>query len=1014
MKKVVWVAAAVFTALLAGCSSAHISLGQPSAVSVPVGTLFPFNGQVQDSNGTIVWRLDGPGSLSNATGPSTVYTAPSTYDPANNKATLTAFISTAPDQKQVVAITIIKPSTTVDGGIPDLVSAVTVTYDERDIPTITCAKSVDCYAVLGFIHARDRLFQMDFYRRVGEGRISELVGEGGLAQDVGIRTFFTTRDGHSMLEELTAHTQEDPLLAPVLAAYVAGVNAYIAQIRADPSKLPAAYKQLQYVINPASTDDLPDWTAVDSLAVGRLFQFQLSENAEGEGDYGKWVSTWAALIGSGTAMDPAQLTIGLWIQSKSPIEAFTLAGSGAANAPSLVAQPSTLESLRSNREVINAASEKLDALRAIRALRGEPAGSNNWVVDGQHTDLGKAFVQNDPHQPLTYPSNFHLSHLIGTEDGLNVLGACFPGVPVALTGRGAHVGWGVTVVGYDVTDLYVETLAALPDGGPAVSFQGQPIGIINVPQTYKFRTATGLAISTTAPKAVQVSPPHGPIISAGPTAGTAISVRWTGQEVLTDDVRAFLRLNSATSVEDGRLALEGDPKPDGGSYTGYYTGAQNFVLADDQGNIAYVPHACVPQRPWASSPAVYPLPVVPMDGRGMFEWASGPDGGLLCVPNDKLPRAYPIDGGTGSNKGYLATANFDPLGVSADNNPYSNNPGGVPYLSFEWDDLGFRIARIQEVLDTKLADAGKVTQADMQALQTDHVVIAARPFIAYIQALSQGGQIPDGSNSAAAAAILFAWAAGSDGGAPPLDCPTGLAPGSLDPASAVNDSDPTNSANSKACLLFHTFLRRVLESTFTDEEAVAGVGRAPGNEVRALLTLLSGQVPNPNNVFCRDVGSNGAPLNSKTCQTQVLDALGFAYAQLKGAYGDESNWRWGRVHTLTFEFIVSGYPLIDRGFRPGPFPRPGGAWTVDVGRPTNLSSDTLSFPYGSGGAVRWLAAMDGNVAHTFNQLPGVQNSNDPYPFDQSTMLTDWVQNKYFNWPFNAADVTSVRTETFSP
>src|SRR5215469_2631690 len=755
MKKVVWAAAAVSAVLLAGCSSPNISLGQPNAVTVPVRGSFAFNGQVQNSSGTIHWKLDGPGSLSNISGLATVYLAPSTYDPANNKAKLTASISIDPDTKQEVAITITSaPSTSVDGGIPGLVSTVTVTYDEHDIPTINCTKSVDCYAVLGFIHARDRLFQMDFYRRVAEGRISELVGQSGLAQDEALRTFFTTRDGRSMLAVLTAHTQEDPLVAPVVAAYVAGVNAYIAQIRADPSKLPAAYKQLQYVIDPTKADDLPDWTPVDSLAVGRLFQFQLSENAEVEGDYGKWASTWAALIKSGTAMDPAQLSIGLWIQSKSPIEAFTLAGTGAANAPSLVAQPSTLESLRSNREVINAASEKLDALRAIHALRGEPAGSNNWVVDGQHTDLGKAFVNNDPHQPLTYPSNFHLSHLIGTQDGLNVLGACFPGVPVALTGRGAHVGWGATVVGYDVTDLYVETLTALPDGGPAVSFLGQPVGIIIVPQTYKFRTATGLATLTSAPP-VQVSPPHGPIISAGPSAGTAISVRWTGQEVLTDDVRAFLRLNSATSVEDGRLALEGDPKPDGGSYTGYYTGAQNFVLADDQGNIAYVPHACVPQRPWASSPAVYPLPVVPMDGRGMLEWASGPDGGLLCVPNDKLPRAYPIDGGTGSNKGYLATANFDPLGTTVDNNPYSNNPGGVPYLSFDWSDLGFRIARIQEVLDAKLANGGKVTQADMQALQTDHVMIAARPFIAYIQALSQGGQIPDGSNSAAAAAILL-------------------------------------------------------------------------------------------------------------------------------------------------------------------------------------------------------------------------------------------------------------------
>ena len=82
-----------------------------------------------------------------------------------------------------------------------------------------------------------------------------------------------------------------------------------------------------------------------------------------------------------------------------------------------------------------------------------------------------------------------------------------------------------------------------------------------------------------------------------------------------------------------------------------------------------------------------------MDGRGNFEWLTGPDGGILCVTDDKLPRAI------GSAKGYLATANSDPLGATADNNPYENNPGNTPYLSFAWSDfLGFRIGRIQEVL----------------------------------------------------------------------------------------------------------------------------------------------------------------------------------------------------------------------------------------------------------------------------------------------------------------------------
>ena len=458
----------------------------------------------------------------------------------------------------------------------------TVTYDERDIPTINCTKSVDCYAVLGFIHARDRLFEMDFFRRAARGQLAELVGDAALEQDEAIRTFFTKRDGFSMLFPLTDHVHEDADVSARLAAYANGINAFIGQVRGDASKLPAAYKQLQYVINPASADDLPDWTDVDTVAVARLFQFQLSETAEQEGDYGKWAATWSALIQGGVANDPGQLSIGLWIQSKSPIEAFTLSGSGAANAPNLVATPSTLESLRAAGPALGAATRKLDALRQIRSLMGSPPGSNNWVVDGAHTDIGQAFVANDPHLPLNYPSNFHLSHLIGTEDSLNVQGAIFPGVPATLIGRGAHVGWGVTVVGYDVTDLYVETLTAAPDGSPAVSFNGQPVKIIAVPQTYRFRTSTGLATLTDAP-VVKVSPPHGPIIAAGPTATTAISARWTGQETLTDDLRAFLRLNNAASVEDARQALEGDPKPDGGSYTGYYTGAQNFVLADDTG-----------------------------------------------------------------------------------------------------------------------------------------------------------------------------------------------------------------------------------------------------------------------------------------------------------------------------------------------------------------------------------------------------------------------------------------------
>src|SRR5262249_46353987 len=169
-------------------------------------------------------------------------------------------------------------------------------------------------------------------------------------------------------------------------------------------------------------------------------------------------------------------------------------------------------------------------------------------------------------------------------------------------------------------------------------------------------------------------------------------------------------------------------------------------------------------------------------------------------------------------------------------------------------------------------------------------------------------------NVAAAASMLVAWSQADAG--TPLDCPTGLAPGSLDPVSSVNDANPTNSANSAACLLFHTFLRRVLETTFVDEETAAGVSRNRLYEIRALITLLSGKIPNPGNSLCSDVNAQGQKIKDRTCASQMSDALGWAYQSLSKNYGAVANWRWGRVHTLTLPFIVSAYPLVDPPFQP--------------------------------------------------------------------------------------------------
>src|SRR3569833_414452 len=180
-------------------------------------------------------------------------------------------------------------------------------------------------------------------------------------------------------------------------------------------------------------------------------------------------------------------------------------------------------------------------------------------------------VANDPHLSLQYPPLFHLSTMTSAtaSDNLDITGGSFPGIPGALVGRGAHVGWGVTVVGYDVTDGYLEQFlpqASCPSAAPCVLFKGAPTAVIQVPVTFLARTADGLVDATTLfaadhkvpkpPDVITIVPQHGPGGGGGGAAGGAPSVRWTGQEGNTQDLRAFLGLNTATDVDSAMAALK--------------------------------------------------------------------------------------------------------------------------------------------------------------------------------------------------------------------------------------------------------------------------------------------------------------------------------------------------------------------------------------------------------------------------------------------------------------------------
>jgi acyl-homoserine lactone acylase PvdQ len=156
-------------------------------------------------------------------------------------------------------------------------------------------------------------------------------------------------------------------------------------------------------------------------------------------------------------------------------------------------------------------------------------------------------------------------------------------------------------------------------------------------------------------------------------------------------------------------------------------------------------------------------------------------------------------------------------------------------------------------------------------------------------------------------------------------------------------------------------------------------------------------------------------VSSKTCEQQVIAALTAAVMALRTAYGtDTKNWLWGRVHTMTTTSQLA--PLIAGGFSAGPFARPGGALTVDVGNPSGSQSSPLAFAYGSGSNVRFISVMDPVPANAQvkMQLPGPERDAPALFLNTLTLLGMYVQNQYFDFPYgHQVDNKGVSTQRFT-
>ena len=960
----------------------------PADASGKVSITGPTNFSAVIANTTaaevVTWTVSSGGTISTTTGLHTVLTPPT------GTATITLTAATADGLKASVEVTT-GPHVLTNETIPGLTAPVTVTYDAHNIPHIKCATKNDCYAVQGYVQAQDRFFTMDFLRHVARGHLAEMIGVDGLSQDVTIRTLFTTRAGHRVEDDLVASLAADEALT--FNAFATGINAYLNYLRANPGLMPGEYAQLPFPLTPT---DITEWTPQDTYAMGRLQQFQLSSTLGDEANY----STFAAGYASGPLADAGKMNA--WIRAAAPAteQAHTL--SPTASMFEIAAAPSIgpSQNLGPWQDVIAATNADYTKLRDFLRPMAASIGSNNWVVSAAKSKSGKAMVANDPHLSLQYPPLFHLFTMTSADpaDNMDITGGSFPGIPGALVGRGKNVGWGVTVVGYDVTDLYSEQI--VPNGqfgctGPAgcVTFGSgagtQIIPLLPVPITFKMRTALGVVTvppGGSIPPVTLIVPHHGPIIKANPTTGAALSVRWNGQEGNTHDLSAFLGLNTAKDVDSAMVALKL-----------YATGAQNFVLADDQGHIGYDPHSLVPNRLFASLTAASPHApwfVLPSDGTA--EWGDGSSdctsATLTPLPAGCWLTDAQLPQGKDPAKGYYFTSNADPTSpsVSDDNNPL----GHPPYLSFAWDDsTGFRAKEVEIRLEAAIAAAGGVTLDDMESLQADHISRPGKAFHTFIKAIPTTN---DSANVTAARAVFAAWEASG------YDCPTGLT--GADPVNSPVDPTAAVVANSAGCFLFHDFLRVLFQNTFTDDLRVVGLGVDQLQAMKAMLWMLANPA-SANTHLC----NNGS--TTVTCEAQVLTAMARAYANITASKGVTTNWKWGAVHTMQ---PVSLLALVTTNYEPGPFARPGGAFTVDVGTPSTESSG-LAFPFGSSGNVRHISVMDAATPVVKMQLPGPERDGPTlYDGGLADLLAQWVLNKYFDFATSRqSDAAAVSTQTFT-
>lgn len=431
------------------------------------------------------------------------------------------------------------PKTSGEIRVSGISGPVTIVRDNDGVAHITGATETDAAFGLGFVHAQERLWQMEVQRRIGHGRLSEVFGATTLNTDRFLRTLGVSRAARSAYERLDVDT------IAILEAYAAGVNAFVSTTPV----LPPEFLILGVQPEP--------WQPIDSLVWAKMMAWDLGGNWNDEVMRSLLIAQIGAedadfLMPAYTADGPLILPEGVLVQP-----------AASASAPTAAIQPDTARAMLDLWETVHLTTGLGDRL----------AGSNNWVIGGARTASGKPLLVNDPHLGARIPSIWYLAHMQG--GAINSIGATFPGLPAVVIGHNERIAWGVTNTGPDVQDLYIERI----DAQNYVEYNGRREPVTLISETINVKDAEPVTLTVRITR-------HGPIIS-DVTSGTGetLAFRWTALDEEDATIRAFLNINRARNWEEFTAALRDLKAP-----------MQNFVYADVEGNIGYYAPGALPIR----------------------------------------------------------------------------------------------------------------------------------------------------------------------------------------------------------------------------------------------------------------------------------------------------------------------------------------------------------------------------------------------------------------------------------